>query len=420
MRIWIFNHYATHPGFPGGSRHFHLSKYLVQKGHEVTIFASSFHYNLYKETQEYNANQFWKEQIVEGVRFIWFKTFPYTKNNWKRYLNILDYTNRIRTFNYDAFQKPDIILGSSFHLLTPYISAKIAKRFQVPFVSEIRDLWPETLRALGKSDYHPIVLILSCIEKYVYKNSNRIIVLFPKAHEYILSLTIGVTIERIIRIPNGVDCNHITGEFISLPQNKTLDFLSRKDQKLKVLNAGSFGNVYNLEFLLHAMKLLQDKQAPIHLYMVGNGVKAKALKELAKKLALENVSFHHSVGRSSLPALYANADVLYASVMDSPLYRWGMSLNKLHEYLAASKPIVFGYNQEQNPVNEARCGYTIPSNQPEAIANALLDLANMNKEERDVLGKRGRKLALSQYDFKILGKNLEGVLLTEIETNKNQ
>lgn len=420
MKIWIFNHYANSPQVPGGARHFSLAKYLISKGHEVVIFASSFHYNHYYETQNYEEGRHWKEEIIEGVKYIWFKTIPYKTNNWKRYLNILDFTLKVWRFDYHPLGKPDVIIGSSFHLLTPWVSKGLAKRFEVPFISEIRDLWPETLRALGASDYHPLVIAMAFLEKRIYQSSARIIVLFSKAHEYILSLNLGIDSKKIVRIPNGVDCKQITGEPISLPTDGKLDFMKRADGKFKILNAGSLGNVYCLDVLLDAMKILQDQNAPIHLYLVGNGVKEEELKTQTQKLALKNVSFHPPINRPLIPALLSNADVLYASLMDSPLYKWGMSLNKIHEYLAAAKPIVFGYNQKDNPVEDSKCGFTVPPDNAQRIAEAFQKLAAMHDEERAEMGKRGRQFAIKEYDFLELGKKFETLIHAVIEEKNNK
>lgn len=415
MRVWIFNHYATSPAVPGGTRHFSLAKELINRGHEVVIFAASFHYNHYVETQQYEEGASWKEEIIEGVRFIWFKTKPYQTNNWKRYLNILDFTIQVKKFDYSRFPHPDIIVGSSFHLFAPWVAKGIAKKLSVPFVSEVRDLWPETLRALGAPAYHPLVLFLGIIEKKIYKASSRIVVLFPRAHEYILNLNLGISRDHIVRIPNGVDCRQITGNTIPLTEDSPLNFMSRKDGKLRILNAGSLGNVYCLDQLVNAMKILQDEQVPAHLYFVGSGVKEAELKEQVAQLKLQNVSFHKPISRALIPTLLDNADVLYASLMDSPLYKWGMSLNKLHEYLAAAKPIVFGYNQQDNPVQQSGCGYTVPPDNPRAIADAFKNVAKASLEVREAFGRKGRAFAMAEYDFQELGKKMEALLLASIQ-----
>ncbi len=91
--IWLFNHYAITPNLPGGTRHFDFGKELVRRGYKVTIFASSFHYSLLRETKEYKEDNFIIEDY-EGIRFIWFKTFPYSGNDWRRVINMLSYSIR--------------------------------------------------------------------------------------------------------------------------------------------------------------------------------------------------------------------------------------------------------------------------------------------------------------------------------------
>ncbi len=126
MKIWIFNHYANIPNYPGGTRHFDLARYLVSKGHQVTIFASSYHYLLLKELKIY-PNTFYLEENINGINFVWIKTHPYKKNDLKRLLNMLSYainTYRIR----NDFDKSDIIIGSTVHPFAAYSASLIAKK----------------------------------------------------------------------------------------------------------------------------------------------------------------------------------------------------------------------------------------------------------------------------------------------------
>ena len=91
--IWIFNQYAMTPDMPGGSRHYDLSKELVKRGHDVTIFTSGFHYSRYAE-MKLSGDEGWKIEILDGVRFVWLKTLAYQRNDWRRIVNMLTYTYR--------------------------------------------------------------------------------------------------------------------------------------------------------------------------------------------------------------------------------------------------------------------------------------------------------------------------------------
>ena len=106
----------------GGTRHYDFSKELVKRGHEVTIFASSFHYSQHKELK-LNKNEKYKTENIDGINFVWIKTFPHQKNDWRRVLNMVSYMwracwigRRITKVNQNI-SKPNMIIGSSVHLL---------------------------------------------------------------------------------------------------------------------------------------------------------------------------------------------------------------------------------------------------------------------------------------------------------------
>lgn len=409
MKIWLFNQYALTPSTPGGSRHYELSKQLTEMGCEVTVFASSFHYNAYKELREYEEGEIYQIEDFGKLKFVWIKTFPYKGNNWRRYINILDYANKIRKLPFKVTdEKPDIILGSSFSLFTPLVAYFTAKKLKVPFILEIRDLWPETLIQLGTSKYHPLVLFLGYLERFLYKRAQHIILLFPKAHEYIESLNLKIAREKMSWIPNGVDYpkfQNISEEALS---DERLSFLD--NGKYNIINAGSLGNVYNLEELINAAAIVSDLDDEVHFNLVGNGPLEEELKQQVKNLQLKNVSFYDILPQYLVPPLLQKSDILYASLMNSPLYKYGMSLNKIHEYLAIGKPIVFGVNAVNNPVNDANAGITVASDNAQEIANAILNIKNKTVEERAELGQNGKKYAKNNHDFKVLGEKLYAIL----------
>ena len=94
MNIWIFNHYAVTPDLPGGSRHYDLGKELVKRGHAVTIYASGFHHYQHR-WMKLPPGELWQIENTDGVKFVWLKTFPYRKNDWRRVLNMVSYTFRV-------------------------------------------------------------------------------------------------------------------------------------------------------------------------------------------------------------------------------------------------------------------------------------------------------------------------------------
>lgn len=407
--VWIFNHYVTDPDSAGGSRHFDWAKELIRRGYKVVIVASSFHYLKYKESREY-LKSFYLNENIQGVPFIWIKTIPYFKNDFRRFINMLSFAWLVYKFPSKLLQpKPDIIIGSSVHLFTPFAAWFLAKRIGSKFILEIRDLWPETLIQLGWKKWHPFIIILGWLEKYLYKRARNIILLFPKAHEYILNLNIGINPKKLLWIPNGVNCSDFEISEVTAEMNEKISFINRG--VIKIVNAGALGNVYALDKLIEAMKIVSVRNRDVILYLIGNGPMEQELKAKVASLNLTNVIFHDSIPKKHIPYVLNKADILYASLMKSPLYKYGMSLNKLYDYMAAAKPVIFAVDSVNNPVDEAGAGITVSPDSEKEIAEAILKLAEMSGEERKGLGERGRQYARMHFDTKALIDRLEPILL---------
>ena len=215
-RIWILNHYAQPPDVPGGTRHYELGRQLVQHGYAVTIFASSFRHAQRRESQSYGKESSHIEE-VDGLQFVWLRTWPYERNNWRRLLNMVSYLVRSYWWGRQLARsdgplpKPDMVLGSSVHLLAVLSAYLLARHFRAHFVMEVRDLWPQTLVEMGALSERSIVTrLLQGLEKYLYRRAERIIVLLPNAGEYIAGL--GIDTDKVVWIPNGVNLSRYSGK----------------------------------------------------------------------------------------------------------------------------------------------------------------------------------------------------------------
>ena len=399
MNIWIFNHYAITPDLPGGTRHFDFSKELTERGYNVTIFASSFHYSLLRETKDYGKSSYIIEDY-DGVKFVWIKTFPYSKNDWRRVLNMLSYS--VRAYNVAKkidMEKPDVIIGSSVHLFAVYTAYLLSKYYKVPFIMEVRDLWPQTLIDMGVSRWNPFVILLGILEKFLYKRAQKIISVLPKAYEYITSL--GIPLEKIEWIPNGVDLKrveHIENNF-------------EKKTRFKVLYTGVHGITDGLDILLDSAKILKERgYSDIVIELVGDGYEKKRLMKRALEEGLDNVFFKDPVKKDKVPEILSKADVLFFNLLAKDTFKYGISSNKLFDYLASGRPIIFASNASNNPVEEVKAGITVPPEDPEAVAEAIINLYKMSEEERLKMGENGRKYVKEYHDIPVLVDKLEKVI----------
>jgi len=396
MNIWIFNHYAITPDFPGGTRHFDFAKELVKRGHNVTIFASSFNYSLLKEVKKYEKSNFIVE-YYEGVRFIWIKTFPYSKNDWRRIINMLSYSFRAyRICKKLNTEKPDVTIGSSVHLFAVYTAYLLAKYYKVPFIMEVRDLWPLTLIEMGVSKFHPFIIILGLLEKYLYKRANGIIVVPPKAKDYIIQFSIPQ--DRITYIPNGTDLErfNITSES------------NIRDRKLKLLYVGAMNKANGLENVLLAAKLLRD--LPIIVDLVGEGMEKENLTRLKERESINNVNILNGVPKSEVPKILMDADALLHIEMDLPSSQFGGSPNKLFDYLSTGKPIIYASNYVKDYLDSIGCGIYADPNNYEDLALAIKKLLSLSSKERVKMGMNGRKYVEKYHSIPVLVDKLEEVI----------
>lgn len=393
-KVWIFNHYAISPQFSGGTRHFDFAKELNSKGYDVTIIASSFHYNEYRELQEYAPGQNFKEEIIDGVRYIWVKTLPYQVNNWKRIVNMISFYSQIKRMQTD--EKPDVIIGSSVHLFTVLGAFQLSKKWKVPFIMEIRDLWPETLIQMGISKWHPFILFMGFLERYLYKRVKTIITNLPKANLYIDQITKGKV--PVHWVSNGVNMKPFEQKIAS-----------SKSERFTILYTGSIGLANNMMVFMRAALAMKD-QKEVLFKIVGSGAEKEDLIEFKEKHRLENVEFGDVVPKSEMPQLLASADVLFVAIKDLDLYKYGISLNKLYDYLAARKPVISAISSANNPIAEAKAGIEIGPDDDQALVKAIEQLKGMSKEEREHMGENGYSYVDYNFSIRVLSDKMIDII----------
>jgi glycosyltransferase involved in cell wall biosynthesis len=241
------------------------------------------------------------------------------------------------------------------------------------------------------------------------RNADKIIILMPNAYSVFESM--GINKEKVIWIPNGINLNYLK----NIVPNPT----STDDKYFKIMFAGSLNNANSIETLLAAAKIVQNSYSNRILFEVyGKGNEEAKLLLLKKSLDLYNFKFRGSVLKRDIYKVLSNADVLWAGQKKKNIYKYGISFNKLFDYLAAGKPIIFSSNAFNNPVAEAGAGLTVPPEDPEAVAEAIIKLYNISKEERNQMGENGRKYVERNYSISVLVDKLETVI-TEVCNSKN-
>jgi len=405
--IWILNHYAMTPDLPGGTRHYDIGRQLAARGFQVVIFASNFHHGQFRDLSLAPREKV-KVEHRDGLYFVWLRTFPYQLNNWRRYVNMLSFLARSyrvgRTISKldSRLNPPGMIIGSSVHLLAVYSAYLLSKFHNARFFMEVRDLWPQTFVDMGKmSRNHPVVFFLRRLEAFLYRRAEKIITLPPLAVDYIRSSS--VPENKIIWIPNGVDM-----ERFSLLKKASAD-----KNKFVFMYAGAFGETNSLDTILQAAAILQNALLDtVEFVLVGDGSEKSRLLKMKDDLGLRNIRFVESVPKTEIPGILNQADVLmHMEKILLNLARYGGSPNKFYDYLASGKPLIVASRFIMDPIEEIGCGFNVPPENPEALAEACLRLFNMKEEERQQMGARAKEYVKKHFDISVIvDKLMQSVL----------
>ncbi|QSZ41443.1 glycosyltransferase [Sulfurimonas aquatica] len=395
--IWIVNHHAVTPKMSGGTRHYDFAKELISRGYKVSIIASSYHYAKLEEMKKYPQNKYCLKEQVDQVQFIWIKTPAYKTNGISRVKNMLSFAvTLIKEVPKLNLERPDVIIGSSVHLFAVYGAYKLSQKYNTKFIMEVRDLWPLTLIEMGISKWHPFVILLGFLEKFLYKKASIIISTLPKAYKHIEKF---VNKDKVIWISNGATVSSFSDEY-----KQVLD-----TNKFNIVYTGSHGLANSLETLVEVAYILKDKK-DIFFTLVGDGPLRKSLQEKAVKQGLKNIKFIDTVAKSEINNYLKSADLLYVGLKNLALYRFGMSMNKIFDYMASKRAIIFVSNIDDNIIEESNAGIVIKDKNVEKIATAILNFSHLEKEKQREFGTNGYNYLVKNFDIKVLTDKLEQVI----------
>ena len=264
QNVWIWNHYATNMFFDQAGRHYWFAENLIKEGYKPTIFCAST--NHFSDNHiDTNENQY-STDSVNDIPFVFVNTPEYKGNGKKRVLNMISfYRGLFKTAKEFAklTGKPDVILASSVHPLTLVAGIKIAKKFDIPCICEVRDLWPESIVAYGSLKRNSVVVkLLYQGEKWIYKKANSVIMTWEGGSQYIRNQGWDeqVDLSKVKHISNGV----VIDSFDRNSKENRIEDDDLNDINYKnLVYAGSIRKVNNLGLLLDAAKLVQEKNQQI-------------------------------------------------------------------------------------------------------------------------------------------------------------
>lgn len=376
-RVWIFNHYAGTPSVTSGLRHYNFAKYLIKAGYPTTVFAASAIHNsnknLIKGNEAYIIND------GEDVPFIYIKTRNYQGNDKSRILNMIDYYKGLFKVTKN-FDKPDVIIASSVHPLTLVAGIKIAKKMGVPCICEARDLWPESLVAYNiMKKSNPILKLLYAGEKWIYRKADKLIFTMEGGKKYIIDKgwDKAVDLNKVNHINNCVDLE----VFSYNRDNYILDDVDLNDTNaFKVIYTGSIRRANKVGLLLDTASLLMNKgNEKIKFLIYGDGDELDSLKQRVINDNISNVIFKGRVGKKYIPYITSMGQLNIIPGESLPLFKYGVSMNKLFDYFASGKPTLSTLVTGYSILEKYKSGIEIEECSTDKIADSILHFYNMER-----------------------------------------
>ena len=406
LNIWYLSAHDQPKG--QSSRTYDFACELVSHGHQLTMFTNSYCHWTHVERLKHDEK--WRIEEIEGIRVVWLRTVHYRGNGLKRGLNMISNAWRSLQVARTLSDRPDVVIGPSVPLGTGWAASRIAKSKHASFIFEVRDVWPIILvddGALSKKS--PVYYVFRLIEKLLYRNAQRISATMPHIFDHVSNS--GGDPKKVTWIPNGVTFSRFAG----------LDSYNGGDQEsIVAMYVGGFGMAHDVATIVRAAKRLQEEgNDKIQFVIVGNGPKRPGCEQLVLEYGLKNVEFRDPVSKSDVPRLQLEADIFLACVLDSQAYRFGLNLNKLFDYFASGRPVIFSGNAPNDPIIESGAGFSIAPEDSDAMVVALETYIEMSPADRIKMGESGREYVEREFDMRILGNRMEALIFQSITDRQN-
>jgi glycosyltransferase involved in cell wall biosynthesis len=374
MNIWLLHPFAGGPGLGRHWRPFWLADAWSRIGHRPVVVSAGFHH-LHRKPRKAGP------QRIETVDFWFLETPPYGDGSLGRLRNNLAFGPRLRQAAQviaERFGKPDLIIASSPHLFFVSSARRLAQQFNAQFWVEVRDLWPESIVALGMIPaWHPLVKVLAWKERSAYRAADRVVCLLAGAEAHMKAR--GLPAGRFLWVPNGVSEDEIQRALtISETRHPLIERINSIKQKGKriVLYAGGMGPPNAMEVIIDAARELAQTRPEIAFVLIGSGGSRPQLERRAADLP--NVEFLDEVDRSIVHSMLHVSDCAVVSFHKNALYHHGISPNKLFDYCLFAPRSVIACEQRAlaglEDLVTLRCEPDNPAALGDALALALQSL----------------------------------------------
>jgi glycosyltransferase involved in cell wall biosynthesis len=390
--LYVSQYFPPEMGAPA-ARVDELSRYWAQDRHEVTVLTGFPNHPTGVVPREYRRKfrRLVAREKVSGVNLVrtWLLPFP----NRKSYERMLNYSSFCLSASGTGLfiERPDVVIASSPQLLVGLSGWWLARCKRSRFVFEVRDLWPESLAAVGVGNSEsPVYRALAQIAGFLYHNADHIVVVSPAFKEHLVQRW-QVAPEKISVVENGVET-----ELFSPRADSNLRTELGADGKFVVSYIGTFGNAHGLQTLVDAAERLQNAMPNVLFLLVGEGAEKEQLVSLVRRRGLTNLRFVDQQPRERIPAYVCASDVCLVLLKKNEIFKTVIP-SKMLEFMSCARPVILGVEGQARQILElADAGICIEPGNSGELADAILRLSG-DEHLRETLGRNGRRHVLQHF-----------------------
>jgi glycosyltransferase involved in cell wall biosynthesis len=402
MNIAYYCHYFKPEIGAPSARIYDLSRQWVALGHSVQVVTCFPNHPTGQVYPGYEPGTYMHEKI-DGidVHRHWTYITP-NKGFVKKSLGHLSFLAGASLFSNRKVKRPDIVIGSSPTFFAAAAASNLSRKYKIPFIMEVRDLWPAIFVELGVIRDPRIIWLLEKWEMSLYRRAARVVTVTESFRTRLIER--GVPSSKVATIYNGAD----TDFWVPAEESGQLRARLGLTDKFVVLYIGAHGISHALGRVLQAAEILKDR-TDIEFVFVGEGAEKDALVRRAQENGLTNVQFSDPVSREGVQEYYAMANVCLVPLRDIPLFGTFIP-SKMFEMMAMGRPIVASVRGESAEIlRQSGAATVVEPEDSAAIARSILDLQS-NKDRSDQMGARGRSFVVQHFSRKSLAEKYITVL----------
>jgi len=392
--LFITDNFTPEVNAPATRTYEHCKEWIKDKDVKVTIITCTPNFPHGRVYDGYK-NRLYQTEYIDGIKVI--RVWSYITSNSGFVKRVLDYISfGVMAFFVGLFQKHDVIIATSPQFFTTWAAWGISKIKRKPWIFELRDLWPESIKTVGAMKQGKVIDILEKIELGLYKSCNKVVAVTDAFKTNLISR--GIDSSKVEVVTNGSNVE------LFYPRETDTNLLNelKLEDKFIVGYIGTHGMAHSLDFIMNSIGKIKDEK--IHFLFIGDGAMKKTIVDIANGLKLTNVTFLDPITKEDIPKYLSICDVSLAPLKKEDNFK-SVIPSKIFEASAMLKPTLLGVEgQAQEIIEEYNAGLCFEPENENDFIEKLYVLKNDATRYNEI--QSGCKKLASDFDRKLLAHKM--------------